>query len=80
MLIPLSSSGNPELPFVSACAGRAVDLSDEEGAHLLQIIPARWRSFNILLGEFVDELATVEEQAQPEGQKLIDAFRRHRDF
>ena len=76
MLIPLSSLGNPELPFISACAGRAVDLSDEDGAHLLQIIPARWRSLNILLGEFVDELATVEAQAQPDGEKLIEAFRR----
>ena len=76
MLIPLSPSGNPELPFIAACAGRAVDLSDDQGAHLLQIIPARWRAFNILLTEFVDELVAVEAKAQPDGIALIEAFRR----
>ncbi len=77
MLIPLSFRGNPELPFLTACTGRAIDLAGEDhGAHPLQLIPARWRSFSSLFIYFVDELASVEAEFEPNGAVLIEAFRR----
>lgn len=77
MHIPLSGQGNPELPFITACAGRRIDLSGKEGeAHLLQLIPARWRSFGTLFEQFVTELTAVESQTEPDGTVLIEAFRR----
>lgn len=77
MHIPLSSEGNPKLPFLTSCAGRAIDLAGEaHDAHPLQLLPARWRSFSRLFIEFVDELASVEAAFEPDGAALIEAFRR----
>lgn len=77
MHIPLSSQGNPELPFLTACAGRAIDFAGKEDeAHPLQLVPARWRAFSSSFAEFVDELASVETELEPDGKALIAAFRR----
>ncbi|MFB0872147.1 MULTISPECIES: hypothetical protein [unclassified Sphingobium] len=77
MQIPLSSQGNPELPFLTACATRTVDFAGaEDEAHPLQLVPARWRAFSILFTEFVDELADVEAEFKPDGTALIAIFRR----
>lgn len=76
MQIPLSSQGDPKLPFLTACATRTIDFAGtEDEAHPLQLVPARWRAFSRLFTEFVDELADVETKLEPDGTALIAMFR-----
>ena len=76
MDLTLDEDGNPQSAFIKACAGRRIDLAARDnGPHLLQITPAKWRGLRGTLEVFVDELATVETAIDSNGGALMKAFR-----
>lgn len=76
MDLDLDEDGNPQSAFIKACDGRRIDLAAKDnGPHLLQLTPAKWRELQATLEVFVDELETVETAIDPNGEALMKAFR-----
>ncbi len=76
MHLDLDDHSNPQSTFIKACVGRRIDLAGKDnGPHLLQLTPAKWRELQATLETFVDELQAIEVAINPDGVALMKAFR-----